>query len=65
MKKLFDWTPRDVLAWEKIRKQGFWHFVLCQHNESLKGRYDLLVGMDIVLLDDNERNRLRLPKYPD
>jgi hypothetical protein len=28
IKKLFDWTPSDVLAWEKIRKQGFWHFVL-------------------------------------
>ena len=29
IKKLFDWTPSDVLAWEKIRKQGLWHFVLC------------------------------------
>ena len=29
IKKLFDWTARDVLAWEKIREQGFWRFVLC------------------------------------
>ncbi|MEI7847823.1 MAG: hypothetical protein WCK35_18620 [Chloroflexota bacterium] len=36
-----------------------------QQNESLKVRYDLLAGMDIALLDDNERNRLGLPIYPD
>ncbi len=35
------------------------------NNESLKVRYDLLAGMDIVLMDDIERNRLRLPKYPE
>ncbi|MCX6080144.1 MAG: hypothetical protein NTW32_11475 [Chloroflexi bacterium] len=28
VKKLFIWTPDDILAWEKIRQQGFWHFVL-------------------------------------
>ena len=28
IKKLFDWTPRDVAAWEKIRQPGLWHFVL-------------------------------------
>ncbi len=28
IKKLFDWTPRDISAWEKIRQPGFWHFVL-------------------------------------
>jgi len=29
IKKLFDWTPRDVLAWENMRQKGWWHFVLC------------------------------------
>ncbi len=29
IKKLFDWTPSDILAWEKIRQQGFLHFVIC------------------------------------
>jgi len=28
IKKLFDWTANDVLAWEKIRQQGFGHFVI-------------------------------------
>ena len=27
IKKLFDWTPSDIAAWEKIRRQGLWHFV--------------------------------------
>ena len=28
IKKLFDWTPSDIAAWEKIRQPGWWHFVL-------------------------------------
>jgi len=28
IKKLFDWTPSDVLAWEGLRQRGFWHFVI-------------------------------------
>ena len=27
IKRLFDWTPRDIAAWEKIRGKGFRHFV--------------------------------------
>jgi hypothetical protein len=27
IKKLFDWTPRDIAYWEKIRQKGLWHFV--------------------------------------
>ena len=27
IKKLFDWTPSDVAAWEKFRQPGWWHFV--------------------------------------
>jgi len=27
IRKLFDWTPSDIAAWEKIRQPGLWHFV--------------------------------------
>jgi hypothetical protein len=27
IKKLFDWTPRDISYWEKIRKRGLWYFI--------------------------------------
>lgn len=27
IKKLFDWTPRDIAYWEKIRQKGFGNFV--------------------------------------
>ena len=28
LKKLFDWTPRDVSAWETIRQKGWARFVV-------------------------------------
>jgi uncharacterized membrane protein len=28
LKKLFDWTPRDVADWEKIRSKGLLRFIL-------------------------------------
>ncbi len=28
IKKLFDWTPRDIATWEKIQKKGLGRFVL-------------------------------------
>jgi hypothetical protein len=28
VKKLFNWTPSDIVAWERIRKKGLCHFVL-------------------------------------
>ncbi len=28
VKKLFDWTPSDIAAWEKIRQKGLGHFLL-------------------------------------
>ena len=27
IKKLFDWTPRDIAYWEKIRQRGLWNFI--------------------------------------
>jgi hypothetical protein len=27
IKKLFDWTPRDIAYWEKIRLRGLWYFI--------------------------------------
>ncbi len=27
IRKLFDWTPRDIAYWEKIRQAGPWRFV--------------------------------------
>ena len=27
IKKLFDWTPRDIAYWEKIRQRGVWKFI--------------------------------------
>ena len=28
IKKLFDWTPRDIAYWEKIQQKGFGNFIL-------------------------------------
>jgi hypothetical protein len=28
VKKLFDWTPSDIAAWEKIRQKGLLRFML-------------------------------------
>jgi hypothetical protein len=28
IKKLFDWTPRDIAYWEKIRKRGLGKFIV-------------------------------------
>jgi hypothetical protein len=28
IKKLFDWTPRDIAYWEKIRQRGLWKFIV-------------------------------------
>lgn len=27
LKRLFDWTPRDIAYWEKIRQRGFGKFI--------------------------------------
>jgi hypothetical protein len=27
IKKLFDWTPRDIAYWEKVRLRGLWYFI--------------------------------------
>jgi len=27
IKKLFDWTPRDIAYWEKIRQKGILYFI--------------------------------------
>jgi hypothetical protein len=28
IKKLFNWTPRDIAYWEKLRSQGLGHFIV-------------------------------------
>jgi hypothetical protein len=28
IKRLFDWTPRDIAYWEKIQTRGKWKFIL-------------------------------------
>ncbi len=28
IKKLFDWTPRDIAYWEKIQNKGLWKFII-------------------------------------
>jgi hypothetical protein len=27
IQKLFDWTPRDIAYWEKLRQKGLWKFI--------------------------------------
>ena len=43
IKKLFDWTPRDIADWEKIRSKGLPRFIL---------RYGLMLfgGILFILL---------------
>jgi accessory gene regulator protein AgrB len=28
LKRLLDWTPRDIAYWEKIRQRGLWKFIV-------------------------------------
>lgn len=41
IKKLFDWTPRDIAYWEKIRLRGLWYFI---------GWYGILITGSLLFL---------------
>ena len=41
LKRLFDWTPRDIAYWEKIRQDGLGRFVL---------RYGLVITGGLLFL---------------
>ena len=44
LKKLFDWTPSDVAAWEKIRQKGWRHFLVWYGGISFGGILFVALG---------------------
>ena len=45
IKKLFDWTPRDIAYWEKIRHKGPIHFILYYGAALTGGLFFLILGL--------------------
>lgn len=45
IKKLFDWTPRDIAYWEKIRQHGLLRFVGLYGIVITGGLFFLLFGL--------------------
>lgn len=43
VKKLFDWTPSDIAAWESIRQKGLWHFT-CWYGLAFSGIMFIVMG---------------------
>jgi len=41
IKKLFDWTPRDIAYWEKIHLRGLWYFI---------GLYGVIISGSLLFL---------------
>jgi hypothetical protein len=41
LKKLFDWTPRDIAYWEKIQQKGLWKFI---------GWYGVVISSGLLFL---------------
>jgi len=48
VKKLFDWTPSDIAAWERIRQKGLWRFSLW-YGLGFSGILFLLMGAVTIL----------------
>jgi len=50
IKKWFDWTERDIAAWEKLRLSGFWRFMLWYGIGLTGGGLFLLLGVVSLLI---------------
>ena len=50
LKKYFDWTPRDVAAWEKIRAGGLGRFLL-RYGLLLSGGLFFIVPLVMTIVD--------------
>ena len=50
IKKYFDWTPRDIAAWEAIRSRGLLRFVLGYGLVGFGGLMFVLLGGAAVFL---------------
>ncbi len=48
VKKLFDWTPRDIAYWEKIQQRGLGRFILMYGVVASGGFLFLLIGLITV-----------------
>jgi len=44
IKKLFDWTPRDIAYWEEIRQKGLGYFILWYGLVIMAGLLFLVLG---------------------
>ncbi len=49
IKKLFDWTPRDIAAWEKIQQKGLGKFILWYGMAVTGGLLFLALGIAAVV----------------
>jgi hypothetical protein len=45
IKKLFDWTPRDIAYWEKVHQQGLRRFILWYGMVITAGLFFILFGL--------------------
>jgi len=50
IKKWFEWTERDIAAWEKLRLGGFWRFMLGYGIGLTGGGLFLLLGVVSLLV---------------
>ena len=50
LKKLFDWTPRDIAQWEKIRQEGLPHFIFWYGVQLFAGVLFIFLGASALLI---------------
>ncbi len=50
LRKYFDWTPRDIAYWEKIRQKGLLHFILWYGVVITAGLFFILFGVAAFII---------------
>lgn len=49
LKKYFDWTPRDIAYWEKVRRKGLWSFIAWYGVVITSGIFFVLFGLVTII----------------
>ncbi len=50
LRKYFDWTPRDIAYWEKIRQKGLRYFILWYGVAITAGLFFILFGLAAFII---------------
>ena len=58
--RFFNWTPQDVVDWEKIREKGLRHFILRYGMMLSSGIFIILVIGSVILLGWNKSHAASL-----